>query len=338
MKGSIFTSHWLRVRIDGFRPEKLLTETMKKGAAFRSITYRDETEAYLTVDRQGYRLLKKMAKSRYRITIIKEGGTAVVIKKFRMNRMLTVGLVLFVLFYLVQSAFVKEINIIGCDTITEDSIRKVLREEGLYEGCLKTFDCDKIEKRLFQEYDHIVWAKVAYQGKYVQVEISEGEKEKGRLIDRERPCHLVAEQDCYIEKVYTYKGSGHVKEGDFVTKGGVLISGIVPIEHPSYPIEEEESAVHYVHAEGKVIARIPYYFSFYVEPDSTEAEIEAQIRQWIQKNVPETAEILNKDFQFEAKKNIIKVYGIIETRQQVGVEKEIVIDNRQNTGNEENSD
>ncbi|MBR4020730.1 MAG: sporulation protein YqfD, partial [Firmicutes bacterium] len=126
--------------------------------------------------------------------------------------------------------------------------------------------------------------------------------------------------------------------GEFVRKGGILISGKVPIEHPTYPVDENTPKYHYVHAEGEVTARVPYYYSIYVEPAVTEAQQMAEIRKWMKKNIPENAEIINKDFHFEAKKNIIKLYGMIETRQPVGIEKEISIDKRQSTGNEENAD
>ena len=103
-------------------------------------------------------------------------------------------------------------------------------------------------------------------------------------------------------------------------------------------MEEDTPKYHYVHAEGEVTARVPYHYSIYVEASATEEEKKAEIRQWMKKNIPEKAEILNKDFHFEQKKNIIKLYGTIETRQPVGIEKEINIDKGQSTGNEENAD
>lgn len=339
---SNFTRHWVRVRIDGFRPERLISQLAGQGIPMRNIRHKDETEVYLTLPAGGYKKLKKLTKSKYKLTVIEEGGSRPVLQNLRRNKLLAAGVLVFMAVFLLQSSIIKEIQVIGCETIPEDELRAVLKEEGLYEGCRKNFDCDEIEIRLFQEYESIVWAKVSYQGSYVQVEISEGEIQEEEIRNREKPCHLVAEQDCYIEKVYTYKGRSHVAEGDFVKKGGILISGIVPIEHPTYPQETENGEmkenVHYVHAEGKVTARVPYYFSLNIESGSTEAEMEAAIRRWTKENVPESAEILNKDFHFEQKKNIIKLYGIIETRQQVGVEKEIVIDKRQESGNEENTD
>lgn len=341
---SSFIRHWVRIRIDGYRPERLISQAVEAGIRLRNIVWKDETEVCLSLTESHYKRLRKMAKSRYRVTIILEGGAVAAAGKIKHNRLAVFGLLLAVSFYLVQMCFVREINVLGCEKIPEDQVREILAEEGLYEGALKNFDCDKIEKRLFREYESVVWAKVSYQGRYVQVEIAEGDVQKKEILNRENPCNLVAEKDCYIERVYTYRGRSQVKEGDFVKKGGILIMGTVPVEHPSYPIDTDDDngkgkvPVHYVHAEGEILARVPYYFSFYLEGERTKEEMESALRQWIKENVPEKAEILNKDFHFEQKKNIIKLYGIIETRQTVGVEKEIVIDKRQDSGIEESTD
>lgn len=326
------------MRIDGYRPERLLTKALAKNLACRNVSYHDETEVYCTLSMEDYRKLKNLAGHGYRLTVIKEGGTRPGLRTLRMNKLMLCGVALFILFYLVQLSFVREISVLGCETIPEDQLRTVLKEEGLYEGCLKTFDCDGIERRLFDTYDQIVWARVAYQGSFVQVEISEGKLQQEKVLNREIPCHLIAEQDCYIETIRTFKGRAKASKGDFVRKGGILISGKVPIEHPTYPVEEDTPKYHYVHAEGDVTARVPYYYSIYVEPTATEAQQKAEIRLWMKKNIPENAEILNKDFHFEPKKDMIKLYGMIETRQPVGIEKEINIDKRQSTGNEKNAD
>ena len=342
MKGpsreSNFIKHWVRIRIDGYRPERLLSQAVSKQLNCRNVVYHDETELYCTLSAADYRKLKKLAGLGYRVTVIKEGGARPGIKHLRMNKLMLCGMALFIFFYLVQFSFIREINVLGCETIPEDQLRAVLQEEGLYEGCLKTFDCDGIEKRLFDQYEQIVWARVAYKGSFVQVEIAEGKLQQQAVLNREKPCHIVAEQDCYIETIRTFRGRAKAETGDFVRKGGILISGKVPIEHPTYPVEEDTPKCHYVHAEGEVTARVPYYYSIYVEPTLTEAQRKAEIRKWMKKNIPENAEILNKDFHFESKKDMIKLYGMIETRQPVGIEKEINIDERQITGNEKNAD
>lgn len=344
---SNFIRHWVRVRLQGFKPERILTQAMERGTALREIRYKDETEVFFSVAEGDYPMLKKLAGSRYRLTVIREGGVRPAVKRLWSRKLAAAGVALFLMAAGVPFFFVREISVTGCRTITESEIRACLAEEGLYEGALKRFDCDAIERKLFSEFDSVVWARVAYEGSYVQVEIAESQQVPATDDSREKPCSIVADRECYIEDVYTYRGRAKVQAGDFVRKGQVLISGRVPIEHPTYPLEKDEKPEHYVHAEGKVVARVPYYFSFYMEDaggdTANKAQAQALLRQWIKENVPENAQILNKGFHFSVKKNIIRVYGTIETRQQVGTEKEIAIDKseskpKSSAGTEENTD
>ena len=329
---SNFIRHRLRIRLEGFRPERLLSEALERGIVMRQICRIDETQVLLYVSESGFRQLKKMAGSRYRLTMIREDGAEPLLSRLRRSRLMLAGIALFVLFFVSQTFFVREISIIGCKSIPEDSIREVLREEGLYEEGRKNFDCEAVERRLFTEFEDIVWARVAYEGNYVEVQIAESEPAEETESEEDAAdgaCDIVAEKDCYIEEIQVYAGRGSVKKDDYVKKGEVLISGTVPIEHPSYPLEKDETAEHYVHADGLITARVPYYFSFYMEPGEGQKEAETLLRAWILENVPEDAQIVNKDFHFQEKENIIKVYGIVETREQVGKEKEIVIDRKQ---------
>lgn len=348
---SNFTRHWVRVRLQGFKTERLISRAMEKGITLRRICYRDETEVYLSVAEEDFREMKKMAGSRYRLTVIGEGGYRPAWRRLVSAKAAIAGVMIFAAFFAVQSLFIREISVTGCTGIPESEIRSCIAEEGLYEGTLKRFDCDSIERKLFTEFDSVVWAKVSWQGGFVQVEIAESRQTAGGSADRSEPCHIVAEKDCYIERILVYRGRGAVKEEDFVRKGDILISGIVPVEHPSYQPEKDDELQHYVHAEGKIAARVPYYFSFYMEPETDvdgtvhlKSQAETLLRQWIKENVPAEAQILNKDFHFYEKKNIIRVYGTVETRQQVGVERKITREEKESaiderTGRtEENTD
>lgn len=336
-KESNFIRHWVRVKLEGYRPERLLSQALSRGITLRRISYRDDTEVEFSVSADGFREMKKMAKSKYKLTAVREGGAVPAAGRLKKSKMLFAGLAIFALFFVSQTFFVREINIIGCESIPEDSIRESLRAEGLYEGALKNFDCDAVEKKLFDDFENIVWARVAYEGNYVEVQISEGEQAPAEEIDQVTPCDIVADKDCYVEDIQVYSGRGKAARDDYVKKGEVLIAGTVPLEHPSYQLGEDDAAEHYVHAAGKVTARVPYYFSFYMEPGGGRKLAETLLREWIKENVPEDAQILNKDFHFDKKKNIIKVYGTVETREQVGKEKEIVID-KQRQRTEEDAD
>ena len=51
---------------------------------------------------------------------------------------------------------------------------------------------------------------------------------------------------------------------------------------------------------------------------------EAQLRDWCRKNLPENAEIRNKDLKFVPKNNIIEVTIMLETLEDIGREQTFV--------------
>ena len=176
MKGksevSNFIGERVSIKLEGFKPEKLLSQAAAKGVRIRNVVYKDETEIHLTVSREGVDTLKKLAGSTHRLTVIERRGARVRAYRMKKSKMTIAGICLFA-FFSAQSLFVREIKVIGCKSITESSIREAIAEEGLYEGARRNFDCDAIERMLFETFDEIVWARVAYDGGYAEVHISE---------------------------------------------------------------------------------------------------------------------------------------------------------------------
>ncbi len=332
-----YIRHWVRIKLEGVRVERLLTLAVKDEMIIRNIRYKDETEVYLNLSFKDYKQLKKLAGYKFKITILSEGGTCYRFNKFTKRKLLFIGVAFFILVVAWQSLFIKEIDVIGCKSIPEDELRAFLKEENLYEGCLKKFDCDDIEKKLFHHFKQIVWARVAYDGDFVVVEIAETDNPMPEEQDKSFYCDIIACKDCYIEQILPYKGENLVFKDDFVRKGDILISGTIPYESTTYESELEGEQEYYVHAEGKVIGLVPYYFTFYMEPDGDYNLANKMLDHWIKENIPENAQIINKDLNFNKKKNIIKIYGTVVSREEVGTEKEIIIDEPE-TRNEENPD
>lgn len=406
-----FTNHYLRIKIEGYRIDRILTKAIEKNIVLRNLKHLRDTEIEVLVSKEDYNKLKKLTKNNYKITIIEEKGVTPRVRSILKNKMAIVGICIFIAVIVLQNMFVTEINIIGYKSIPEEDIRKVLKEEGLYEGCYKNFNCDKLEKKLFERFDNIVWAKVAYEGRYVEVAITESKKIEKKEIDEDIPCDIVADRSCYISEIFPYKGVAVVEPNDYVKKGQVIISGVVPIESTAYGTEFEKMKEFFVHAQGIVKAKIPYSKTFSIEKTKkirektgkktfgvvieafgknidlsrlggilgnyekakiedkkiidikvpfplkitfrtineitekslvvNKKEINKQAnkltRQWLEKKLPENAQILNKSLNFSIEKNIIEVRVVVEVLQEIGEEQEIVI-GEDNRGIEEGQD
>lgn len=295
----------------------------------RGIRYKDETEIRAIVSYEDYLRLKKLAKSKYKITIIKERGFNAYKKRLLAKKLAIAGVFLFAIAVAAQSMFIREVEILGYESIPEEEIRLLLQEEGLYAGCFKNFDCSEIESKLYKDFEEVVWARVAYQGRYARVEIAERKDHVAKTVDKEKPCSIVADRDCYIEEILPYKGIAIRKKGDFVRKGKTIISGRVPMTSTAYGTEAEKMTEYYVHAAGTIKARVPYEIVFDMPGKITEKDIkyaaEREIRSWAKKNMPQKAQILNNSLNFRQEENIIRVYVVIEVLQYIGEEQEIVI-------------
>ncbi len=189
----------------------------------------------------------------------------------------------------------------------------------------------------------------------------ENPDQQERSADKPKYVNIVAEKSGYIETVDARWGMAVCETGDFVKKGQILITGAVPISPTTF--EENPPDTYYVRAAGQVWAKVPYRLRFAQERyiSSTEADnrkfndqddqkenqtedgtcksiaskteksekeaeskVNQQIRLWAKENLPENAEIINKNLNFIRKGNIIEVGVTLEVHQQIGKEQEIV--------------
>jgi Putative stage IV sporulation protein YqfD. len=262
-KGSFF-EYSLRIKVEGFEQEKLLTECLRKGISIRDIHIASDIEMSLTLMEWDYQEFIRTAKNRYQITVIREIGYKPTIRKTFRKKSTIAGLILFVLLMFYQSTFVSEIRIYGYEKFTESQVRDSLKEAGLYEGCSKNVDLAKVKLHLYQDLDNIAWVGVKYIGNLAEVTIVEG-TQTPKPVDKSKPCDIVADKEGYVERTIAREGKVNAMPGTFVKKGDVLISGIIPLKSTAYGTPEAELAERYVHASGEVYARIPYRLTYYQE-------------------------------------------------------------------------
>ena len=69
-----FYRHRVQITIEGFRTDKLLSTAFRKGIKLRNVRMISDTELIAWVSYRDCKTLRKLAKSLYRITVIKEAG------------------------------------------------------------------------------------------------------------------------------------------------------------------------------------------------------------------------------------------------------------------------
>ncbi|MBR5516562.1 MAG: sporulation protein YqfD [Firmicutes bacterium] len=335
-------THQVKITIEGFKINRLISKAIEANIGLRHLTYISDTKVQCYILDADLNRLQKLAKSTYKVTIVSNTGTAFHVKKYLSNPYKIVFTLLTVILVISQSFFVKTIEITGFKGIPETEIRDCLKDVGIREGSyIPNIDWEKAEERIYDVFPEITWLRLVYDGRKVFLEISEGEGEETETFDQiygnvqkeKYYCNIVASQSGYIDKINTYRGVALVQEGDFVEKGQVLILGCVPIKEKYYV--EDADTEYFVKSEGKIWAKVPYRLTFEQELYDKNGKVRGkqkikekanqQVRKWSKENLPENAEILNKDLNFSYKDNTIEVGMTIEILQQIGEEQEILI-------------
>ena len=102
--------------------------------------------------------------------------------------------------------------------------------------------CDRLEKRLRNEFDDITWVSARLEGTRLVVEIEENNTASAKEKEQ-TPCSLKASKSGIIARMITRRGTPLVKKGDQVEKGDLLVSGLLPIYNDSQEIVGEDKCL-----------------------------------------------------------------------------------------------
>lgn len=262
---SSFTKHYRKIRIEGFQLDKLVGRCMKQNIEMKKIVFVSDLEITLSVSCRDFRKLKRLAKSAYKITVLEDGGYGYSLRRMWSKKITVAGVLLFAAFLYYQSLFIVEIRIDGYEKLDEPSLRQTLAEAGLYEGCRKNLDINRVKIKLYEEYDEIAWTGIEFDGNLARVSIAEGAKPVKTKVAKKKPCNIVADKAGYISKIIPVEGLRAAENGTYVKKGDILITGTVPLQNVAYGTDTAGETETYVHAEGTVEAKIPQRLHFYAQ-------------------------------------------------------------------------
>lgn len=140
---------------------------------------------------------------------------------------LIIGLILAVFIAVYFSDRIVTIEISGNTSISDEVILAALSEVDIKPGVLvHSIDLEKCGNRLPFLIDGVAWVGMHRTGNRIVVQIRETapipQKVKERI-----PCNVVSDHDAEITSILARKGFAMFKEGDFVPKGALLISGVI---------------------------------------------------------------------------------------------------------------
>lgn len=232
----------LTVEFFGIYPEKLLNLCAKNGISIWSARYiKQRIRCNITV-KDFLKLPKILRKSGIRVHITEKKGFPFFIKKYHKRLGLFIGLALFLGFLQIMSGFVWVVDIVGNERVSNSEIISACEELGVKAGVRKSKINAKADaQELLLKIDKLAWGSLNIEGCKLTVNVTEVIEKKE---DNSVASNLKASEDGVIKHIDVTSGNCLVKVGDIVSKGDILVSGII----------ENESGTRFVHSIGTIIA------------------------------------------------------------------------------------
>ena len=161
------------------------------------------------------------------IRVVKREGLACFLKPFARRYFLLTAALLCIILCRLSSCFIWQVSIKGCKTISQRELSAQLAQLGLERGRLiSALDLQQIKLDIMTERDDIGYITINISGTKATVDI----KERDESLDMGGgygPCDIVSDRDGIVKKMQVLEGMGLVKEGDTVTRGDRLVTGVM---------------------------------------------------------------------------------------------------------------
>ncbi len=140
-------------------------------------------------------------------------------------------LILFVLLsfllLVLSSMFIWEIDVYGNEELTKTEILRVLYACGVQEGCFwPNISAETVRSKMLTKLPELSWMTVNVSGSRAMVLVQE-RKEKPEIYVETEPAHVVAAESGIIKDLSVTEGSSQVVRGQTVSKGQLLVSGLM---------------------------------------------------------------------------------------------------------------
>lgn len=218
----------------------------------------------------GYLSIRRSArKSGMKLKITEKKGLIFLLKRNKMRVGILIGVCAFVLVTAILSQFIWSVSLVGNVELEQDYLLEAFQEYGVKVGApVKILDDDEIAQKAVSEIERLSWASVNRKGASVVIEVRE-KTQAPEKYDDETPTNLIAGEDGVIISIDSLYGVEEVKPGSAVTKGDLLISGVVP--HP-------DGSESFVHADGYVKALVKYKYTSYGDDFVTYNQVYEKVR------------------------------------------------------------
>ena len=152
------------------------------------------------------------------------------------------GAAVFTALVIISQRVVWNIEVSGCKSITPESVIENLESLGFTYGTdYKKIDFDKLHNDYLRLYDDVAWISVNMKGTVAKVEVKELSLPKEN--DNENPQNIVASEGGKIVSIEPHGGKPVVSVGDYVSKGDLLLTGIINVGEDGLRFDDASGVV-----------------------------------------------------------------------------------------------
>ena len=181
-----------------------------------------------------------------KVRILKRKGFPFILSPLHNRWGLFAGAVYMIFFISFMGSFIWNITVTGNDRVTEVKIVDYLAQNGFSVGTnWWSVDKEQLEVSIMAHFEDVAWISINKIGSTASIEIDETVSKPD--MKETNITNVRANRDGVIVRITALSGWAQVKEGDAVTAGDLLISGVRE--------SEIDKRNHYAHAHGEVLAQ-----------------------------------------------------------------------------------
>ncbi|MGI6552083.1 MAG: sporulation protein YqfD [Bacillota bacterium] len=259
---AFFRGHVI-ILVEGASPEKFINLALVRGILLWDVVPLAENRFLAKAaarDVRRLRTISRLSSSRFRIW--KKIGLPFHWRRIRKRKVFLTGILVFILLLYFLSSFIWFVDFSSSEELehlSREQILSLAADLGVKPGALKhSLDLRKVEKTMEIQLPELAWVTIEIEGTRALISVVEKEL-PGKQEWERKPGHIVASKDGVIQEILVISGQAQVREGDPVSRGQLLISGLIT---PSASGEGEKpdpnQLVQLVRARGIVRARVWY--------------------------------------------------------------------------------
>lgn len=227
-----FVRGYVEFEASGSFPERLINLSLRRGIYIYDTRGRGGV-LVARVPKSHFESLKKLGdRCGVDIKVIKCCGLPFIYQNNKNRWGLALGAAFFLILCQLLPSFVWTVEVEPTPTVSEYKIRQALEHQGVYSGAWKGgINSDTVERETMMELGSFGWMSVNITGINAKVSVSEKYKPDDVEGEETKPCNIKAKKDGQVVKMDIKSGSSIAKLGDGVTKGDLLVSGVVSTEN-----------------------------------------------------------------------------------------------------------